>query len=616
MGDDSSETKPQSFFARLVKRHVIQSAAIYVAVAWGAVEILSELQEQFGWPESISAWAMRLFVVGFPVALYLAWRRDVESRTARFAMGGAAAIVAGIALWLTLSTDPVQRSAPATIDPVNPAIATIAVLSFENATGNEAYDYLASGFTGELIGRLSKHPDLAVIQEESLRSPALFELIPVAQAATLHADYMVQGKVLREGGSIEVTASLQDLNGRVLWSDVLRESYSAENITSMQRRISGEISRILGTTLDAPAYCGETSDLDAMELHYRGRQQLGTRDREKVVSGLELVKQAVDKDPYFGRAWSEYGFGNLYLSGRLQREGEAQEAGLKFQMAMSAIRRALDICPTIGMAYKIVVPEYEEAENQIIDDEMQWRDAIAMDPNDAAMLRQYFYHLMSAGMVAEGLEVMQRAYEIEPLLAMIPRQFSHALSIADDCEKAVPLAEEAEALGGQPAASIKLGCAFAAGDVDGVVAAMERLIEWGLPDPSEVLGLSIREVMTALVDETSDLRPIIASRMNELWDDNPDFAGNDHVYWMIDMATTIGEYELVFEMLEPIAWEGGFDGYTIAWSPLFAVSEASSKLRSQPEFVELLKKTGLPAYWRKYGWPNGCEPDGDSFRCF
>lgn len=616
MTEDSRENEPQSFFARLIKRHVIQSAAIYIAVAWGALEILITLQEQFGWPSYVSTWATRMFVAGFPIAIILAWRRDIESKAARGALVAAAVMAAGVALWLTLATEPVQRAAPATIDPVNASIATIAVLPFENATGNESFDYLASGFTGELIGRLSKHPDLAVIQEESLRSPALFELIPVAQASTLHADYLIQGSVRREGGSIEVTASLQDLDGLVLWSEVLREAYSAENITSMQRRISGEISRVLGTTLDAPAYCGETTDLDAMELQYRGRQQLGTRDPEKVLSGLELVKQAVDKDPYFGRAWSEFGYGNIYLSGRLRHEGQTQEAGLKFQMGISALRRALDICPTIGMAYKIVVPEYEEAENSIIDQEMQYRDALAMDPNDASLLRQYFFHLMNAGMLNEAIEAMRRAYEIEPLLAMIPRQYSHALSLAGDCEKALPLAIEAEQLGGRPSASIKLSCASEVGDVDGVLEAMAILVGAGLPNPYEEIGMPGRDVVEAMMDESHPLRPRIANRLRELWETNPDFNSNDNVYWMIGMASGLAEYDLIFDMLESIVWEGGFHGYTLAWSPLFETSEYGSGLRSHPRFVELISKTGLPTYWRKYGWPNGCESDGESFRCF
>jgi len=236
-------------FDRLLKRHVVQAAAIYLAVAWGAVEILITLQEKLGWPETISVWATRLFVVGFPVAVILAWRRDIESRAARFGLVTLAVVAASVALWLTLSTDPVPRAAASIYPPVSETIATVAILPFENGSGDPAYDYLANGFTGELIGRLSKHPDLAVVQQDSVLSPLLATLLPMAKAATLKADFLVQGRVLREDNFIEVNASLQDLDGMVLWSEILREPYSAGSIVSMQRRISGEVSRALFITL-------------------------------------------------------------------------------------------------------------------------------------------------------------------------------------------------------------------------------------------------------------------------------------------------------------------------------------------------------------------------------
>lgn len=415
---------------------------------------------------------------------------------------------------------------------------------------------------------------------------------------------------------MEVTASLQNLEGEVFWSDILREPYSADGIITMQRRVSGEISRILGTTLDSKAYCGETADLGAMELYYRGRMLVGTRVVDSVTEGLELLRMAVDKDPYFGRAWNEYGGANLYLSGQLRQE-DRQQAALKWQMSMEAFRRALDICPTIGMAYKVIVPSYEGIDNPVIDQELQWRDALAMDPNDAAMLRQYFYHLMSAGMQDEALEAMQRAYEIEPLLAMIPAQYAHALSKSGHCDAAMRLAIEAEALGGVSSAVTGIGCAKRVGDADAMAAAMVELAEsLGLPNPSEALGLSTIDVSRAMVDAEHPARPQISRRLHELWSEDPSFDSNNHVYWVLDMATEIGDYGLVFDMLESVIDECGLSCYTVAWSPLFSVGESSSRLRSRPRFVEVLSKTELPEYWREFGWPNGCEPDGDSFRCF
>ena len=604
--------------SRLIKRHVIQAAAIYVAVAWGALEILITLQEKLGWPEWLSLWATRLFVVGFPVAIILAWRRDLESRAARLGLVGLAFLAAGVALWLTLSTGPTQRAPAAKLPPVSEAIATVAVLPFENGTGNPAYDYLASGFTGELIGRLSKHPDLAVSQEESLRAPLLASLIPTAQAATLNADYLVQGRVVREDKFIEVNASLQDLDGQVLWSEILREPYAAESVLAMQRRISGEISRVLGTTLEAPAYCGETTDIDAMELYYRGRIKVGTRITETMEEGMELLKQAVEADRYFGRGWAQLGAAQLVLAGRMRDtvDGDRERAGMLWSMMQTSFRRALDICPTIGGAYKVMVPYYEGVENPSIEQEMEWRDSLAMDPNDAALLRQYAIHLMQHGMNEEAVEVMRRAYDNEPLLPMIPYQLAHTLTRLGRCDTALPLAAEAEELGGQPSVGIEAPCAWLRRDRDALNATGHRFIETGMGFPFEAIEMSVEEFNEARLDGNSPLRLVMAERMRALWAQNPDPDKNMHVYWIVATATDIGDLDLVFDILDTIANENGFPGYTIAWSPLFVDSEDSSRLRADPRFVEMLKKTSYPEYWREYGWPTGCAPDGDDFRCF
>jgi len=582
------------------------------------VEILITLQEKLGWPESISVWATRLFVAGFPVVIILAWRRDLENRVAKFGLAALSLVVAGAALWLTWSTEAPTPASTIKLPPVNETIATVAVLPFENGSGDPAYDYLARGFTGELIGRLSKHPDLAVIQEQSVNAPMLGSLLPVAKATTLNADFLVQGRLRREGKFIEVNANLEDLNGRVLWSEILREPYSAESVVALQRRISGEISRVLGTGLATPAYCGETTDLEAMELYYRGRFKIGTRQPDPMEAGLKLLKQAVDKDPYFGRAWGELGEAQLVLSSyqRNPDGGDMQQAGILRSMSMAAFRRALDVCPTLGGAYKILVPPFDGIDNESINQEMQWREALAMDPNDAALLRQYALHLMQHGMNQQAIHAMQRAYENEPLLAMIPFQLAHALAKMGRCEEALPLAAESEKLGGQPRLSIEMGCANQSGDPDRIVADYEELPKIGMGMPFEAMNLSPGEVARAVIDTNHPARPVIGKKMRGLWEENPDAHKNAHVYWMLGLATQLGNFDLIFDILNGFLTEAGFYPLTVAWTPLFDASEPAGRLRSDPRFLEMLQKTGYPEYWRKYGWPNGCGPAGDDFRCF
>ena len=168
--EPSSDTQP-GILDRLLKRRVVQSAAIYIAVAWGAVEIFLTLQEQFGWPAWMSRALLALFIAGFPLVVAFAWFQDIGSKLARGLLVFAAAAIAAVALLLTLQSG---KQAPMPTATVSEAIATVAVLPFVNDTGSGEDNFLAQIFTQELTGRLSKHPDLSVIQEDSINLPRQF----------------------------------------------------------------------------------------------------------------------------------------------------------------------------------------------------------------------------------------------------------------------------------------------------------------------------------------------------------------------------------------------------------------------------------------------------------
>ncbi|MFB3078830.1 MAG: hypothetical protein ACE1Y4_12585, partial [Lysobacterales bacterium] len=96
-----------SFFTELLQRKVIHVAAIYVAVAWGVTEIVVTVVQQLFLPAWVSTLAVIGFIVGFPVAMFLAWTFDISSegiqRTTVSSRRGKASIVASMFL-LILST--------------------------------------------------------------------------------------------------------------------------------------------------------------------------------------------------------------------------------------------------------------------------------------------------------------------------------------------------------------------------------------------------------------------------------------------------------------------------------------------------------------------------------
>ena len=91
-----------SFFTELRKRKVVQTAAIYGAVAWGLTEVAVTVVEQLFLPQWVSTLAVIGFVVGFPVAMFLSWTFDLTSeglqRTTIASKRGKASIAASMVL--------------------------------------------------------------------------------------------------------------------------------------------------------------------------------------------------------------------------------------------------------------------------------------------------------------------------------------------------------------------------------------------------------------------------------------------------------------------------------------------------------------------------------------
>ena len=131
-----------TFFSELRKRRVFRAAAIYGAVAWGLTEVIVTVVQQLFLPYWVSTLSVIIFVVGFPVAMFLAWtfdftaegirRTDITSRrgTATI-MGSVVLLVAGTAgLFLLINPGKPPALVPS----------SIAVLPFENVSRRDQLD--------------------------------------------------------------------------------------------------------------------------------------------------------------------------------------------------------------------------------------------------------------------------------------------------------------------------------------------------------------------------------------------------------------------------------------------------------------------------------------------
>jgi TolB-like protein len=289
----------------LTRRGVIRAAAMYVAIAWGGTEILvfliDALQgEQAAGP--VRKYLAILFIAGFPVAMYLAWTRDLGMRARRVVAAGAmAAVLVALLIWVIPNPSTTPDTAALQLVDVNPK--SIAVLPFVNMSGDEDNTYFSHGMSEELLNVLARIPGLKVSSRTSSFHFAGREVPLTEIAAKLAVRHILEGSVRRIGNNVRITAQLIDAQtDKHLWS----ETYDREVLDTfaVQGEIAAEIVDELQLNLVDPILSARpTENEEAFDKYLRGwhfmRQGWG---RDDFLAARKYFAEAVELDPEFAQA--------------------------------------------------------------------------------------------------------------------------------------------------------------------------------------------------------------------------------------------------------------------------------------------------------------------------
>jgi TolB-like protein len=411
----------QSFFKELQRRKVLQAAAIYGAVSWGVTEIIVTVTEQLFLPQWLSTLAVIGFVVGFPVAMFLAWTFDITAegiqRTAVSSRRGKVSIalsmlllIAGTAALFILIKPALDASAPPD-RPIDIAENSIAVLPFENAGGNANDAYLSEGLSDELRDQLSRVPELRVAARSS--SVAAVERGMDAKDASqnLGVIYIVEGRIRRTGNRLQVSVQLiEGQTGFTLWSEAFARGTS--ELLNVQQAIAEQVVQRVLPEADQVATSPSTRSADANELmllaNYYERQVRARQviDEEKMVEAISLYRRATEADPNSAIAHSR-------LAGALLVLGEHEEAEPFIFRALSLDPNLSEVQNTLGEYYWTKgLPEARSA----------WKRAVELDPYNADALANYAFLVsisledaMTGTGISDAAQLYRRAAEIDPL---------------------------------------------------------------------------------------------------------------------------------------------------------------------------------------------------------
>jgi TolB-like protein/DNA-binding winged helix-turn-helix (wHTH) protein/Tfp pilus assembly protein PilF len=317
----------------------------------------------------------------------------------------------------------------------------LAVLPFENLTGDAGQDYLSDGMTEEMITQLGNlDPSrLGVIARTSVmhyqHSHAPLEQI----GRELGVQYVLEGSLRRDAGNVRITAQLILMKDQ---SHVWARQYDRElkGLLTLQGEIAQEIADEIQLTLGAPlklntAYrtvSPSTASYEAYDLYLKGRYFWNKRTFEGFQRAAEYFQQAIAKDPNYASAYA--GLADTFSLISVWDWGPPTELMPK---ARNAAVKALELDENLAEAHTSLALIAEDYDYDWQTAEKEFRRAIQLDPGYATAHQWYAESLSRQGRFEEALAESERARQLDPLSLIIATDHAAVLFYARQYDRAI-----------------------------------------------------------------------------------------------------------------------------------------------------------------------------------
>lgn len=492
-----------SFFQELRRRNVVKVGIAYLVVAWMLIQIAVSVFPALQLPDWSVTFVTAMLILGFPVALLLAWAYELTpdgiKRTRHVPLEQSIAHLAGQKLnyivtallvaaigflfvdnyvfdedAATRARDLMEGEFPAAAaagaGSAVPAAArqplddSIAVLPFDNLSPNADDAYFAAGLHEEVLNQLAKLRNLKVISRSSMlrytqNRPPIREI-----ADELNVEAVMEGSVRYAGNQLMVTAQLIDPATDVhIWSETFRaDRDNIDEIFSIQIDIATAIATALGAEI-TPADQSRigrmpTESSAAYARYLRARDHYGKTEFAEAIRELGL---AVDIDPEFADAYAVraviYAYGQITSNARGALLGMGLPSDDFQALALADASRALELYDGAAMAWvaRALTHQFHFRWNEA---EQAHARALALNPNDPAVLHEYAMFELFRGDTERALALIRQAAPVDPngvltlsywaMIAMGAGQPDEALHALERCLAADPASAMTNSLAG------------------------------------------------------------------------------------------------------------------------------------------------------------------------
>ncbi len=391
-----------SLFSELKRRHVFRVAIAYIVTAWILAQVADLMLDSFGAPPWVVKAFLVFLIVGFPVAMLLAWALELTPD--------------GIKIDVAAPPDPPnEKSSPSTESgdesglAVNIDSASIAVLPFADMSFEHDQEYFSDGLAEELLNLLAKIPQLHVAARTSAFSFKNSQADIKEVAKKLNVTNVLEGSVRKSGVQVRVTVQLiAASDGYQLWSETYDRSL--ENIFSVQDDIASAVVKVLKVKLLGEAPKVEETDPEAFRLYLQGRHFLADKSEANLAKSVQVFNDSIERDPQYAPAWAGLAEAHMNQSGFAFAPLEQG-----FDRAREAVLRALELDPELAYAWVTLSRLKSNWDWDWVGASDALQNAEQLAPNNTEVLYAVSELMAYQGQLDSAVEICERIIVLDPM---------------------------------------------------------------------------------------------------------------------------------------------------------------------------------------------------------
>ena len=497
------------FFRELKRREVYPIIAGYAVVSWILLQIGEVTFAPMGLPDWVMVSLIVTVILGFPVAMVLAWVYDITPNGIR--------VDTGFRVRAKKEDD-------------RPSIA---VLPFVDMSPDNDQEYFCEGIAEEILNGLTTIRELRVVARSSAFQYRQEEADARQFGKRLGVDAVLEGSVRKSNNRLRVNVQLVNLaDGYDIWSKSFDEE--PKDVFSIQDEIAREVvDSLLQTITEKHQKTLRTTSCQntrAYDYYLRGRQYFNRFQKIDIESARQMFRQALEIDPGCSSAWTGYAdcYSFLYMFVKRNESYRAE--------AHKASQRALELAPGLADAHASRGLAYLISE-QLDLAEAEFDEALRLNP----MLSQAYYYRGRTGIHQGNAELaakmFEKACEVDPadyqsrfLRVQVLRGMGRMKDAIEEAKKGIAIVEKRLRWHPDDARALQLGAGslILIGEIERGKRWLKRAMEIDPDDSILLYNVACHYATLGQIDESLDYleSAIEKGAVNAVWMKNDEDLAN------------------------------------------------------------------------------------------